>query len=316
MENFKIVNDDGEVIGDSSNHVVKSKAQVEAAKNYSEMKDEHIKALEMLVDYRSEKLITTDDAAEIIAAEEERKKSGTYTQYFREIISDDPAVVARFFLMCTYLDFGSEALIYKKRPMTKSDLRRALKLKEDAFLEFYNEMEINDIIYTEDGYIKVNPKYCMRGQADLKNFAIIRCFDKPIRKLFESVTPRKHKHIGYIMMLLPYMNKYTNFLCKVVDLNDEDELEATIYNKSDDDLVYLSMRDICEMLEYNVDNMARLRRELCSIKIDGEYLFAFALNGDKNYYPIVNDVFFFGCDWKRKTVVHKSLFKVKTKSRK
>lgn len=251
---------------------------------------------------------TTEEAESSQEVSEDKPKSGTYTQYFRELISDDPAIVARFFLMCTYLEFGTENLIYKKKPMTKSDLRKVLKLKEDAFLEFYNEMEINDIIYVEDGYLKVNPKYSKRGQSEIKNFAIIRCFDKPIRMLFESVTARKHKHIGYIMMLLPYMHKYTNFICRVVD---NDELKATIYNKDESNIECMSMTDICELLGYDVSNASRLRRELCAITIDGEFLFAFAWNGNDEYYPIINDVFFFGSDWKNRPNVHNRLFKVK-----
>lgn len=249
----------------------------------------------------------------MVQPEEEKVKHGTYTQYFREIISNDPATVARFFLMCTYLDFGKETLMYKKKPMTKSELKKVLHLKEDAFLDFFSEMEINDIINIEDDCIKINPRYSMRGQSETKNLAIIRCFDKPIRMLFESVTPRKHKHIGYIMMLLPYMHKYSNFLCKVVDLDNNDELKATIYKKDQDGMVAMSMTDICKLIDYDVSNASRLRRELCSFKIDGEYLFAFAWNGNDEYYPIINDVFFFGSDWKKKDSIHKSLFKVKVK---
>ena len=255
----------------------------------------------------------SQDESEVKQDEEEKVRYGTYTQYFREIISDDPATVARFFLMCTYLSFGNDVLMYKKKPMNKSTLRKVLRLKEDAFLDFFNEMEINDIIRIEDGCIKVNSKYSKRGQSETKNLAIIRCFDKPIRRLFESVTARKHKHIGYIMMLLPYMHKYSNFLCKVVDLDDNDELKATVYKKDDNDMVSMSMTDICKLLDYDVSHASRLRKELCSFKIDDEYLFAFAWNGNDEYYPIINDVFFFGCDWKRKNDIHKSLFRVRAK---
>lgn len=245
--------------------------------------------------------------------EAEKAKCGTYTQYFREIISDNPATVARFFLMCTYLNFGDDTLMYKKRPMDKSTLRKVLRLKEDTFLDFFNELEINDIIRVERDRIKVNPRYSKRGRTETKSIAIIRCFDRPIRRLFETVDARKHKHLGYILMLIPYMHKYTNFLCKVVNIDDSDELKSTIYKKDEKDMVFMSMTDICKLLNYDVSNASRLRKELCSFQVDGEFLFTFAWNGNDQLYPIINDVFFFGCDWKKKESVHKTLFKAKSK---
>lgn len=314
--NFKIIDeDDNSLIGTNEFYQIRSNKQVEAAKKYSKGREEYIKALEMLADYKGKKNITCEDVENMIdveeTAKEEKKKSGKYTQYFRKLISENPANVARFFYMCTFLDFGSEHLMLNGRYMTKKDLKRVMKLKEDAFLEFYNEMIDNNIIYEDGIFIKVNPEYSIRGKSHMKSLAIIRCFDIPIKKIFEATTPRKHKHIGYILMLLPYMNKYSNFLCKITNENNDDELKTTIYNKNINDVVYLSMKDICEMIGYDVSNMSRLRRELCSIKVDDEYLFAFVLRGDNEYYPIINDVFFFGSDWYRKSLLHNTLFSAK-----
>ena len=310
--NFKIIDeDDNSLIGTNESYQIRSNKQVEAAKKYNKEREEYIRALEMLAEYNGKKYITCEDAENKIIGEKEKEKSGSYTQYFRKIVSDNPANVARFFYMCTFLDFGSEHLMLNRKQMTKRDLKKVMKLKEKTFLEFYNEMINNNIIYEDGIFIKVNPEYSIRGKGHMKSLAIIRCFDIPIKKIFEATTPRKHKHIGYILMLLPYMNKYSNFLCKITNENNDDELKTTIYNKNINDIVYLSMKDICEMIGYDVSNMSRLRRELCSIKVDDEYLFAFVLRGDNEYYPIINDVFFFGSDWYRKSLLHNTLFSAK-----
>lgn len=304
--------DTGEVVGQGDTHKIRSIKQIEAAKKYNERRDEELEAYRKIDVYKRGQYLTLEDANNIIAASKEKRKSGSYTQYFREAISDDPATVARFFLMCTYLDFETEYLVVKSNGtyMTKSDLRRKMRLKEKTFLEFYSEMESKNIICLENNYIKINPSYSRRGGSNIKNLAIIRCFDKPIQKLFEAATPRQHKHIGYILMLLPYMNKYNNFLCKIKDLSDEEELKSTIYNRKEG-LEFLSMKDICNMIGYDISNMARLRKELCSIKVDDEFLFAFVLTGSNEYLPVINDVFFFGSDWCKKSELHNRIFKSK-----
>lgn len=285
----------GEVIGDDRTYVIRSKAQVKAAKKYFSDKDARLGANGKYTG----KPLTEEEQIE-------KEKSGTYTQYFRETISEDPANVARFFLMCTYLGFDNQTLVQNGKPMTKAVLKSKLNLRKMAFLDFYKDMTDKGIIYEDEGCIKVNAKYSRRGHNENKSISIIRCFDIPIRRLFENTTPKHHKHIGYILMLLPYMNKFSNFLCKPAE-------NSTIYEYDSERINCLSMPEICKLIGYDVSNAARLRKDLCSICVDNEYLFAFVLNGGEEYYPIINDIFFFGSDWRKKTLVHKFLFTCKRK---
>lgn len=112
--------------------------------------------------------------------------------------------------------------------------------------------------------------YFQRGQ--LNGYAPYqKFFIDAVRTLYRNTAPKKHKHLGYVFQMLPFVNTEYNILC---------------YNPTEKDLNYvlpLSVNDFCATIGYNVANRARLLQTYAEITflVNGhlEQLCSFVTNG-------------------------------------
>ena len=98
-----------------------------------------------------------------------------------------------------------------------------------------------------------------------------RAYVNAIRKLYDTTDIRKHKQLGYVFKLLPYINLEYNIFCKDPFVKDIKDIEP------------LTVADLCKLIGYNVTQSSRLLKELQTLTFEHnhrkEYLISYVDNG-------------------------------------
>lgn len=214
----------------------------------------------------------------------------------------DRANISRLIYLSTFIDYNDrqENLLIKYgqhkiiEAMTRTDIKKILKLADTAFKSFMSDMKRNNLIYEANGKFYISNEYFSKGDCNFNKKEYTRIYIDTTRLLYESCTSRQHKQLSYIYQLVPYMNYELNILC-----SNPLETDFTKLNK-------LSLKDICELLEVSTENrsMRKLRDELLKfyITIDGNkyYFLSYAriLNGYglKDYFIINPQIVWGGRD--------------------
>ena len=222
--------------------------------------------------------------------------NGGYIHMFyikNEILFNDiglkPNTITRLIYLATYLDYSIEHKKFgtlvkigkdnKRIPMTRKDISEVMKLSKGALSEFINELKEKNIIYEINKNFYLNNTYFTKGtvktereQAKIYN-NYTRVYIEVIRQLYCKFKPAKHKQLGYVFQLIPFMD-YED--CRLVKY----------------DGLKLETKDLCIMLGLSIDsgNMTKLKNELKKItfiKSNKEYyLFARVETGDHDAWHI------------------------------
>ena len=134
----------------------------------------------------------------------------------------DKATLSRLVYLSTYIDYNNrhENLLVKKgmrntlEPMTRKDIQNVLKLSDNAFRSFMNDVKSNNLLYEVKGKFYVTDVLFTKGEIDKdKNCnGYAKLFIKCIRDLYEGTTPRQHKILSNVFMLIPFIHINTNFI--------------------------------------------------------------------------------------------------------
>lgn len=176
--------------------------------------------------------------------------------YYPEV-SDD--MLAKIIYLLTYLDYKSGRLVMRssaydaKRPMTKDDVKKVVRLHRCNFPRFWEELLQSGIIFEdENGFLTVSDLF-RRGRGKLdkrttKGMAAMKIFSHAIRYVYENTDVRSHRYLAYLYRLIPYINLKYNVLC----LNP---LETNKYL-----IQPLTTKELCELIgiEPRKDNETRL----------------------------------------------------------
>lgn len=99
-----------------------------------------------------------------------------------------------------------------------------------------------------------------------------KAYINAVRKLYNATSIRKHKQLGYVFKLLPHINLEYNIFCK------------DPFIKEIDDIMPLSVVDLCCLIGYNVNQSARLLKELQALTFEHnhrqEFLVSYVDNGN------------------------------------
>ena len=210
-----------------------------------------------------------------------KKLVGKELGNFYWILADDvfsdlqPQTVAKLVMLCTYLYYDDMFRKSTKTTIKKSDLQQILNISKKAAYDFWRE--VKDRYITErDGDLYISEQAnIFRGKLPKAQEPEVIHYQKAyinsIRKLYRVTSIRKHKQLGYIFKLLPYINLEYNIFCK-------DPFISEI-----DDIMPLSVVDLCGLIGYNVSQSARLLRELQALTFDinhrQEFLISYVDNG-------------------------------------
>ena len=192
---------------------------------------------------------------------------GGYVHMFyikNEILFNDiglkPNSVTRLIYLATYLNYTEKYKKYgmlvkygennKPKPMTRKDLKEIMKLSDTQFKGFLKELKDKSILFEMDKKYYLNNAYFCKGRVkNNREYAKLynnytRIYIPPIRELYNKFKPTKHKQLGYIFQLIPYMDFED---CRLI--NDEG--------------YKLELYDMCEILGLSTDkdNMNKLKNE-------------------------------------------------------
>ena len=193
-----------------------------------------------------------------------------------------PQTLARLMYLATYLHYGDNKLIChynlsclgkKPRkmpkkcerppqfvPMKKSTMKRILNLSETPFAEFYDEILRQEYLQErEDGLYLSRDYFYMDAQApiDLPNGKrSVRIYIRQLVNLYQSIVPRQHKHLGYIFMLMPFINLDWNIVCHQPLAEELEYIQP------------MTLGEFCDLIGYDRSNAQRLVEYYDAITFD------------------------------------------------
>lgn len=210
-----------------------------------------------------------------------------YTKLLKAL-NNDSALLFRFLYLCTfadydnYLKFGEFKNGVHHKYMEESDFKEVFGLSRRALINLKSTLlECKLIKIFDDGKIMINSNFYSRGKLkdnDMLNSS--RVFDNGIRELYLKSNAREHKKIGFIVLLLPYLNKYHNILCKRPFEEDIKRINP------------LTIVDICSILDYDESNKDRLKKILQSITVGGDPMVA-SISHALGKFFLVNPAIFY-----------------------
>ena len=195
----------------------------------------------------------------------ERKKKNAERRYWRRQQNDElagrkgfyfipnntdfeglsPSNVTRLIFLNTFLDYETGLLLESGKAIKRKDLQRLLKLSRPTVNDFWDEVSPYYLSQTADGALTTNAEIFKRGKLKRQSELYRKFYNKGIRTLYEMAY-KKCTHLGYLFMLLPFVNIQYNVLC---DNPLEDEL---------DKVDFLTVKEFCERIGYSYNQITRL----------------------------------------------------------
>lgn len=211
----------------------------------------------------------------------------------------DPATLARLTLLSTYLDYQNRLMLTSNIPMRKTDLPRILNLSERAAKGFIAEIKEKYLI-VRDGDLYLSKEYYRGQDKKYKKDSKQKLYIESTRRLYYALKPREHRYFGYIVRIIPYINREFNILCKNPDETVFDRIEP------------LSIGEICDLVKYDSHHSNELLEGLtkCMFLYDGENQSLCAIvkssgNGVVGYGMFVNPrILYNGSDYNKVEVLH------------
>lgn len=185
-----------------------------------------------------------------------RKESVTFF-FVREEYSKKelrPATKARLIYLATYLGYDGVLALSQRMHMQFKDLQSVLALSQTEVYNFWNEVKGTYIAKDKQNNLLMVGECFKRGKLDNKHIQYKKLFTKAVRQLYRCTEPTKHKYLGYVFQMLPFVNVEYNILC---------------HNPTEKDLDYiipLSVNEFCTTIGYRVESRARLLKTYTKVR--------------------------------------------------
>lgn len=184
---------------------------------------------------------------------------GSFYFNFYKRLSIEGQFLFRFIYLCSFMNYDNY-LSNGRRLLRESDLQDMLLLGKSEYYKTKDYLLEKDLISIDaDGLISINSKYCKKGKINkTKVVEVIRMFNNSIQELYQKALPREHKKLAILLDILPYINYKYNIIC---------------YNPTEENIELIKpikMPDLCEMLGYDRSNSSRIKKQLFSLRANGE----------------------------------------------
>lgn len=197
---------------------------------------------------------------------EEYKEYGNFYWLFYKMKEDlfdkniDGSIVTRLVYLATYIGYDDNKIVYKNgKYIHKKDLQKILNLTDKTYKTFICQCKkYNLITINEDDTISITNKYFKKGNLykNKKNDkSAIRMYCDTIQYLYENCCLTYHKNLGYLYALIPYINIEYNIVCS-------NPKEKDVKN-----ICPLSLKDICKICGFSIENYRHFKNKLLNIKI-------------------------------------------------
>lgn len=159
-----------------------------------------------------------------------------------------PQTAARLIYLFTYADYserGGRLMLTQKTEMRKKDLKDILGLSDDAVKIFLDEV-CPKYISVDDKEVMAATSIAYKRGALKDGRTYHRFYDHWVQTLYRNVSSRKHRYLGYIFQLLPYISIEYNVLC---------------FNPTEKDITkieFMCLGEFCEKIDFNKSHADRL----------------------------------------------------------
>jgi len=236
------------------------------------------------------RIIPPDEQKRMQAAKEERimrdlRRGGKRKEKFVFVDAHigfegvSPAMVTRLIYLSTFAGYKSELgkecpkekqefgnpIIQNGVHLQKKDLAGVLKLSERNAAYFMKEVCPNYVQEDEDGFLYLDSNSFVRGglkKRDFKRYQQI--YSNGVRRLYEAANGRNLKQLGYVFMMIPFINIEHNILCFNPEETDMDRV------------IPMSPKEFCGAVGFAYSNLNRLMSVYSSIM--------FSVNGRKEHF--------------------------------
>lgn len=174
-----------------------------------------------------------------------------------------PQTAARLVYLSTYLSYKDNILYYtRKTKMNKSRMAEVLGLKRSAFDTFLRDAVDSGLLFEDDDGWKLSPFSFRKGDVENVRYDIMfKVYVDAVRDLYRSIDKNMHQYLGYVFLMLPFVNTEWNIVCK------NDVFETDLHSVEP-----MSVGEFCDTIGYGRANAQRLIKNFHSIRFpcDGE----------------------------------------------
>ncbi len=168
-----------------------------------------------------------------------------------------PETVIRLIYLNTFTNYDDARLMRSERtPMRRKDLPMILGISPASVTRFWREACPKYISEDSNGLIITNREVFYKGKlTGGYNTQYRKLYLDGIRKLYSTISDtRQHKYLGYVFMLLPYINREFNILYYNIDEKDLYSIEP------------ISLSDFCRLIHYDSSHLNRLMQIYKSLR--------------------------------------------------
>lgn len=161
-----------------------------------------------------------------------------------------PETLTRLVYLNSFVGFTENLLINDEgKLIQRKDLPHILNVSKAVASVFFNEVCPKYLHQRDDGALVSSSDHFVRGKLkQVPNSYYRKVYIKGIRKLYRETPPTRHKHLGYLFALLPYINIEYNLLCR-----NPAETEIELIQP-------ITLREFCDILGFDFSNVSRLRQ--------------------------------------------------------
>ena len=195
------------------------------------------------------------------------------------------ADLVRLFYLSTYMLYERSTLYYSNgRTLTADSLPEVLQTSESTCRRFLTAIEQQGYLQIEDGSVTMNTEYFARQsirhwRGDERSF--IRVYHNAYRYLYRQLENRQRGQLAYLIRMIPYLHEERNIVCANTFAHDANRITP------------LDDKRICEAVEYNPNQSARLMRDLQALHLENGQP-AFIYNAEQRCFIVHPALFYEG----------------------
>lgn len=195
------------------------------------------------------------------------------------------ADLVRLFYLSTCMLYKRDTLYYSNgRQLTADSLPEVLQTSESTCRRFLAAMEQQGYLQIEDGAVTMNTEYFARQSirywiGDERSF--IRVYHNAYRCLYRQLENRQRGQLAYLIRMIPYLHEERNIVCANTFAHDADRITP------------LDDKRICEAVEYNPNQSARLMKDLQALHLENGQP-AFIYNAEQRCFIVHPALFYEG----------------------
>ena len=199
-----------------------------------------------------------------------------------KVLENDTATAFRFLYVCCFADGEGRISLHEGEYLTKQEEFGQLFNSENA-KKYVRDLMNRQLIYKDIIKIyRVNMDYfSLWLPKKVENNSVTRTFKDTIKYLYRISDSKEHKTLGYLVKLLPYVNRYSNTICFNTNKRGKDDIKP------------LSLQDIVNILTPGSQTGYSVFKKLSKTYVHDELILLKIVGGYEEFY-VINPKLFYG----------------------